>query len=243
MSPQLLNLLLFVWMAFLFGGFLLFPYNPQTNRRMPTWARMVSSFVLVVAAWGWVSIANRYPLGGYASFIAVGMTLGFIGDLFMARLIIKNEYYVLAGIISFGLGHVAYIAGGLMLVSQSGLNDWGKLLLALMVWWLFAVGSWYIVVYRRAKTRSILHMAALPYALLLATTTGVATGLWLQDAAFLPLAVGAALFLLSDLLLAAELFSGLKFKMIGDVVWLLYGPGQALIVYSVGAGLMLSSGV
>jgi hypothetical protein len=28
------------------------------------------------------------------------------------------------------------------------------------------------------------------------------------------------------------LFRGLKFDLIGDVVWLTYGPGQMLIVYT-----------
>ena len=51
-------------------------------------------------------------------------------------------------------------------------------------------------------------------------------------------ALGAALFLLSDLLLAAQLFNGVKFRLIGDVVWMLYGPAQMLIVYSI--GIMLS---
>ena len=48
------------------------------------------------------------------------------------------------------------------------------------------------------------------------------------------LAIGAGLFLFSDLVLAGELFADYKFKSVGDVVWLTYGPGQMLIVYSIG---------
>jgi hypothetical protein len=73
---------------------------------------------------------------------------------------------------------------------------------------------------------------------LLASTAGLATGLATQDAAFIPLAIGTALFLLSDLILAAQLFNGLHFKMIGDVVWLTYGPAQMLIVYSVASAML-----
>jgi hypothetical protein len=80
-------------------------------------------------------------------------------------------------------------------------------------------------------------MAALLYALLLAGTAGVATGLALQTPAFIPVAVGAALFLASDLILAGELFNGLSFPLIGDVVWLTYGPAQALIVYGTALAL------
>jgi hypothetical protein len=79
---------------------------------------------------------------------------------------------------------------------------------------------------------TLIHWIALPYALLLATTAGLATGLALADGRFLLLALGAALFLLSDLILAGEMFSGLTFPFIGDVIWLTYGPAQMLIVYT-----------
>ena len=52
-------------------------------------------------------------------------------------------------------------------------------------------------------------------------------------------AVGAALFLASDLILAAQLFNDLRFPLISDVVWLTYGPAQMLIVYSAGTALAL----
>lgn len=67
---------------------------------------------------------------------------------------------------------------------------------------------------------------------LLASTSGFATGLALQRGEFIPVAVGAALFLLSDLLLAAQLFNDVRFYLIDDVVWLLYGPAQMLIVFA-----------
>ena len=90
----------------------------------------------------------------------------------------------------------------------------------------------------RGHTPTTLHWAALPYALLLASTAGFATGLALQDATLLPLALGAALFLLSDLILAAQLFNHLHFPLIGDVIWLTYGPGQMLIVYTLGRAFL-----
>jgi len=43
-------------------------------------------------------------------------------------------------------------------------------------------------------------------------------------------AIGGALFLASDMLLASRLFRGTHFPQIGDVLWLTYIGGQALIV-------------
>src|SRR5690606_6901281 len=98
-----------------------------------------------------------------------------------------------------------------------------------------------LVVYRGALSAgiglSIVHWIALPYALLLSATAGLPTGPALQDSRFIPLAPGGALFLLSDLILAGDMFSGMTFRMIGDVIWLTYGPAQMLIVYSIGAVL------
>jgi hypothetical protein len=96
-------------------------------------------------------------------------------------------------------------------------------------------------VLRGQEKPSALHWAALPYALLLATTAGLALGVALQNALFFPLALGAFLFLLSDLILAGALFSDLGFPLVHDVVWLTYGPGQMLIVFSVGAVMQLAS--
>jgi hypothetical protein len=48
------------------------------------------------------------------------------------------------------------------------------------------------------------------------------------------------LLLLSDLILAAELFNDLHFPLVGDVVWLTYGPAQALIVYAVNSALLVT---
>ncbi len=239
--PPLLLILLIAWAALLFGGFIF--GKPQAGRqsgdrdgRMPTWTRMASSAVLVVAGWSWAALARGSGAATFALLIAVGMTLGFLGDLFMAKLLPVSPH-VLWGIGAFGLGHVAYIAAILGYGSAHGLDAAGPRFGAWLVWLLIGAVAWYFVVFRGQKPTA-LHWAALPYSLLLASTAGFATGLALQDPAFVPLAIGAVLFLISDLILAAQLFAGRRFRLIDDVVWLTYGPGQMLIVYSVGAAIM-----
>ena len=92
------------------------------------------------------------------------------------------------------------------------------------------------MLFRSRGTNSAAHLLvwpALPYSLLLATTAGIATYLALEDRRFSLLAVGAVLFLVSDLILAFRLFHG-EFALATHAVWLTYGPGQMLIVYSIG---------
>ncbi len=232
--------LLALWAVFLFGGFLFGTANAERTRRMPTWTRMASSLTLVLAAWSWALFTWSASAHALSLLLAIGMTLGCLGDLFLAKLLPLPQP-VLGGIAAFGLGHIAYMTGLLLFANQRGLDAPGPRWGAWLVWLLMGLAGWYVVVYRGSKA-TVLHRAALPYALLLASTAGVATGLALQAPVFVPLAIGAALFLLSDLLLAAELFNGLRFPLIGDLIWLTYGPAQALIVYSVASALAQASG-
>jgi hypothetical protein len=230
--------LLALWAALLFGGFALGKPNAEGTRRMPAWTRIVSSLTLVVAAWSWYAFTRDTAADTYSLLVALGMTLGCLGDIFLAELL-PLQQPVLAGIAAFGLGHVAYIAAIFTFANAHGFDAAGPRWGAEIVWLLVGLVAWYFVVYRGGKPTT-LHWAALPYALLLASTAGFATGLALQASAFVPLAVGAALFLLSDLILAAQLFNGRSFPLIGDVIWLTYGPAQALIVYSVNAALLVA---
>ena len=218
--------LLALWALLLFGGFIFGQPDAAQSQRIPTWMRMASSAVLVVAAWSWWLAGVQEP--GVALLIAVGMSLGFLGDLFMAGLLPASPR-VLWGMGAFGLGHVAYIAAFLRLANVLGLTANGPRVIAWLAWLLIGALGWYFVVFR-GQQATALHWAALPYALLLASTAGFATGLALQARTFIPLALGGALFLTSDLILAAQLFNGLSFALIGSVIWLTYGPAQALIV-------------
>jgi YhhN family len=229
--------LLIAWGSLLFGGFAFGKTNTEGTRRMPTWTRMGSSFALVIAGWSWYLFVQDGPVGGFALLIAIGMTLGCVGDLFLARLFPLPQP-TLWGIGAFGLGHVMYIAALVSFGNQNGLMAPGQVWGAWIGWLLIGLLGWYFMVFRGQKP-TLLHWAALPYALLLASTAGFAWGLALQTSVFVPMAIGAALFLLSDLILAAELFNGLRFRLIGDVVWLTYGPAQALIVYGVNSALLV----
>jgi hypothetical protein len=81
-----------------------------------------------------------------------------------------------------------------------------------------------------------LRWAALGYALLLASMSGLALALGLQSRACLPLAAGGVLFLVSDWILGARLFRSWSPRLIEEWVWLTYGCAQALIVTSTGLG-------
>jgi YhhN family len=197
-----------------------------------TAARMGSSVVLVATAWLAYGVFRARPVGVFAICVAFGMTLGAIGDFFNAGLLdfVPLSSGVLGGIAAFGLGHVAYIAGSIDLAWRARLANARAMAGAIIAWQAVAIVAWYFVVLLGSEARELI-CPALGYTLLLAGTAGVATGLALQDRRLLTLAIGAALFLISDLILAFGMFQG-SFEHQTECVWLTYGPGQMLIVFS-----------
>jgi hypothetical protein len=165
----------------------------------------------------------------FSLLIAVGMTLGFIGDLFLADSDPRGPS-VLAGMGAFGLGHMAYITGmihfGNQLSSGTRRPGW----IAISCWILIGLAAWFFIAFLSAQPAP-LRWAALVYTLLLAGSAGYATALALQARAMIPLALGLVLFFASDMILAAQLFRDFNFPLIGSVVWLTYGPAQMLIVF------------
>jgi hypothetical protein len=229
---------LLLWAALLFGGFLFGRPDAANTRRMPTATRLLSSVVLVLAGWSGYAFARETAAGRYALAVALGMSWGLLGDIAMAGLLpLSNR--VIGGIVAFGLGHLCYIAAFLGLATRLGLTGSGRWPI-LAFWLALGVAGWFLVV-QRGQPVSALRTAALVYTLLLATTAGLAAGLAWQAQSFVPLALGAALFFLSDLILAGQLFGGFRFPLIGDVIWLTYGPGQMLIVFSTAVAMRLTA--
>src|SRR5690606_37323165 len=104
-TPRYRLIALFIlWGLFLFGGFV-FGGQGAAVRRMPTWTRMSSSAVLVVAGLSWYAFTRGTPAGGYALLIAVGMIFGFLGDLLLAGVLPGGSNFI-AGLLSFAVGPI-----------------------------------------------------------------------------------------------------------------------------------------
>jgi YhhN family len=222
-----------VWAGLLAAALVVGSQLGQHGDFWPTALRMASSAMLVVTAWYAWSLWRGTTVATFALAIAVGMTLGAIGDLFNAGWLrfVPLADPTLGGIVAFGLGHMAYIAGSLYLARAAGLRNRQAMSISIVGWQLIGLAAWYGVVMLGAQRRGLVW-PALGYTLLLAGTAGVTAGLALQERRLFPLALGAALFLMSDLILAFELFRG-PFAHDTLFVWLTYGPGQMLIVFSI----------
>lgn len=197
----------------------------QARNHIPRPIRMLSSALVLLAA---LVYARQNP-GPQSRYAAAGMACGLTGDLIMAELIPVPQR-VIAGMLAFGVGHGFYLRAcaesdtASPALKRSGLGlGW---LVALLGWWALA---------RNPKQPVVLNAAALGYAILLGSMAGKAGAMAAHQSHNLPLAAGGSLFLGSDLVLAGELFRELAFPGIGDLIWLSYISGQALIVDSLGS--------
>ncbi len=229
-----------LWAGLLLGGMLWGVLRPDASSQVGLVTRLGSSLALIAAGWSYFLVCRESAAAKYAGLIAIGMMLGTLGDFFNAEVlqsIIPLPNPELGAIGAFGLGHIAYIVACLDARKKTGLTSRTSLFASVALWQLVGLVGWMIVVYptELAEVQALIW-PALPYSLLLAGTAGFATALAVQDRRFMVLAVGAALFLLSDLILAWRIFRG-PFTYGTEAVWLTYGPGQMLIVYSIGWAL------
>lgn len=234
----LLYALLIIWAALLILGFVFGKLDEERINRIPRPNKILSSAILVICAliW-WRAGASGTPLSTYAALLFFGMAFSFLGDLIMAQLLPLPQY-VLFGIGAFGVAHVLYISGYLRLGGVLGLQDGRTRTLGLAVLLVLAVVLWWVLI-RSPQTDAVLNYGSLVYALLIAVMAGLAVSLALQQPRFVPLALGAVLFLISDVFLGHRLFQGGKFLLVGDLVWMTYIVGQLLIVFSTVTGLRL----
>jgi uncharacterized membrane protein YhhN len=130
------------------------------------------------------------------------------------------------------------MAGYLRLGALLRLQDSRTRAIGLGVLLILAVVLWWTLI-RSPQTEAVLNYGSLAYALLLGAMAGLAASLALQEPRLVPLALGAVLFLISDVLLGYRLFRDGNFLLVGDLVWMTYIVGQLLIVFSTATGLQL----
>ena len=112
----------FVWAGLLAAAMVIGNVSGSHASGLATALRMGSSVALVVTAWMAFALWRQAAAGRFALLIAIGMTLGTIGDFFNAGLLnfVPLPDPVMGGIAAFGLGHIAYIAGCVYLARRAG---------------------------------------------------------------------------------------------------------------------------
>lgn len=233
--PWIHRLLWALWALALGASFLIDAGWFDSIRSQKTVLHLTSSVLLVLAAVATaalVSTAHKWTAG----LVAAGMALGCLGDFSMAGLLTFMPNRVMGGMLFFGLGHICYIQATGQYRKQMKLQVNLAWWLAVLAWQVIGVIIWYMVVTSSDKHMTIRY-PALIYGALLAATAGVTSGLALRSSTFQWVAHGAILFLVSDAVLAWQLFHD-STPFTSFLVWATYGPGQMLIVYGFASVLL-----
>lgn len=164
--------------------------------------------------------------GGWFWLVPLGLALGALGDLMLA---LGGIGRFLAGVAAFGLGHLAYAGGFLWRGAELGFDGVSRgegLMLVLLLGLLTSTEIWLAprTGELRQPVRGYVGLIGLmgATALLLPAQAG-------QGA----LRAGAGLFILSDLLLALQLFvvKDAGWRRLALALWPAYWAGQALILW------------
>jgi hypothetical protein len=228
----------FGWLVFLLASFLAGRTNDLWWSGAKLDLRMISCLLLVVAAWSAWWILCRTQDAAAMLMVAVGMTFGFYGDSHVGDRLWWPPFpnKIVGGIVFYGLGHLAYVAACTatrrIKKLAGGLRWW----LPILTWQVVALFSWTAVALTSSEEIA-LRVPTLLYTLLVAATPGFATALAVQRRIFRWMALGGALFLASDILLAWQVFHA-SFPFIDELTWINYGGGEMLIVYGATAGLL-----
>jgi hypothetical protein len=255
-TPLLLIILIVIWALTLFGGFL---YGLRrsaahtTTTRIPRELRLTSSLCLTILAWVWLQNVRSFQspelAEAFALWFALGASLNCLGD-FIA-ILVRAAHAQMGSLFAFMTAHVAYISGMVGLVANSvhGVAtqaDYNPLPLFLMIaavwlWIMVGMGTWYFWIYRRGDDEA-LQATPLTYAILVSVTAGMATALTLHGSNFILLAIGAALMWFSELIIAPQFLRQQQaehtWPLLGDAIWLTYGPGQMLLVLGVAIAIL-----
>ncbi len=212
--------------------------SPDRTRRAIRWLQRSTSLQLAIMAWlFWLLAARETKLSAFALLVAAGMSISFIADLIMAE-IIRAPNRVMGGIVVFGLAHLtyigAYVSGGQALgILRPPL--WGGAVVGFLV---LGLALWQMLI-RNPSAPQSLNYGALGYTLLITVMVATAVALALAEGRLALLAIGASLFLISDVILGNHIFRQNNWPYVSEVIWLTYILGQAGIVWSILPALTL----
>ncbi|HNR96386.1 MAG TPA: lysoplasmalogenase [Anaerolineae bacterium] len=227
-------------LAGLAGGLLLGKPNEERTGRLPRALRIGLSGILVISALIHLVLgAWDHAAELYAALIFLGMLCGFVGDLIMARLVrVPNR--LVCGMAAFGAGHLLYSGAFCFLSLQLTSDGCRYLLLWLVPLGVFVLWAWNHYI-RKPGGSKVINLGSLGYALVIAVMTSLALNLSVLATRLAAAGLGAALFVISDLVLGNWQVQGHDWPGVNDVIWTTYVLGQLLIVSSVaGAVICLS---
>ncbi len=235
--------LLIIALLIVFGGFLVFGFafgkpSADGTRRQSIYTQLPQSLVLATCAliW-WLAAARSTTLETFARLVFLGIALHFVSDIILAD-VLALQHPLRWGMVVCAAAAGFYILALRQLQILFALHDNSTLVIALVVAWVMSVGIWMGAMMIQNPLDDLVSLTCI---VLKGSLAAYATALTIQLPALLPAAVGGVLSLVSAAILGNHLLHQNKWRMIGDVAWITYIAGQALIVFTNATTLTLVS--
>lgn len=189
---------------------------------LPLAIRLILSFSLTGSAiWIWL----QDPSVEYSTWVALGMTLSTVGDLFMAGLIPIGHRLIEGWLLSLLL-IVFYVKA---FFANRNFVEW--FWIGLLVYGLFLIVGWFFFI-RNDKQDKLFTIGALIYGLWVGGMACFAFALYYENTGiwWIP-AFGGLLFVISDFIIGVTDIGGRKLKYEPLWIWFTYVAAQMCIVY------------
>lgn len=227
---SILIILFMIWTAAYGVGMLTGKPNALRTRRLPLAGRLIMIGVVVaLGAMGWLGWARATLAAPYALWIFLGLVIGASGDLLLGGMFPVQQAEVIAlGI--FGIGHLCYMAAIAAVRAALGIPA-AALLAGAVAGSVTGLAIWLLAIRNPGGSRRM-NIGSLVYGSMLFVTAGMGIGAATVSSKMSLLAIGLALFALSDVILAQYMVRRRRFLYIRDVVWIIYSTAQLLIALS-----------
>lgn len=185
-----LKFILILQAVLLLAGCCLIKFQP-----LPTIIKIVVSGLFVISAFMlWMRRKNTY-----GKFAAFAMLFCFLGDLATSGLIIGG---LVTSMLFFGIAHVLFIITYVKTIKEcSGKIINSGLIKGIVIYYIYFIIMWFVGI-RFSGLGLVFLTGALLYGLLVSTMSALAWSLCEVNRSYFPAAVGGALFLFSDSIIA-----------------------------------------
>ena len=197
--------------------------------------KILASFGFVASAFiGIATIDAQYNTKLALAFIGIGLLLGMIGDIVLDLKVIydNDKVYLNTGMLSFGLGHIAYFSAFSMLAINLKVDLWTPILVACGIAIVLTIGITLSSKKMGLNFGDFLWQTIL-YTFILSFMTVYSLVLFIMGGASIIVFIGMLLFFLSDIVLSFQYFGGkISSKPLIVINHLLYYGAQIILLTS-----------
>ena len=185
-----LKIILILQTILVLSGYCAVKFQP-----LPIIIKMVVSGLFVISAF----MLWKQRRTTYSKFAAFAMLFCFLGDLGTSGLIIGG---LIASMLFFGIAHVLFIITYVKTIKEySGKIINSGFIKGIAIYYIYFIVMWFVGI-RFSGLGLVFLTGALIYGLLVSTMAALAWSLYKVNRSFFPAAVGGALFLFSDSIIA-----------------------------------------